>query len=168
VVGIDMIRNNRIGDSAYTVSPENVFKGEPKITLSRKKTNLYSLTSSVNTKYSFIWIHWQERLLKPTNPIFGEGVLSTKFANMCKHWKYSMILHKIINNCNMETPRKPLNKYWCSVPHYLSDIRNIYIKADRFPLIMLCSYSWIWLFRIISIPSIFFYFRPPDHVISMD
>jgi hypothetical protein len=25
----------------------------------------------------------------------------------------------------METPRKPLNKYWCSVPHYLSDIRNI-------------------------------------------
>ena len=26
----------------------------------------------------------------------------------------------------METPRKPLNKYWCSVPHYLSDIRNIY------------------------------------------
>ena len=37
----------------------------------------------------------------------------------------------------METPRKPLNKYWCSVPHYLSDIRNIYIKADRFPLMML-------------------------------
>jgi hypothetical protein len=32
-----------------------------------------------------------------------------------------------------KTPRKPLNKYWCSVPHYLSDIRNIYIKADRFP-----------------------------------
>jgi hypothetical protein len=31
----------------------------------------------------------------------------------------------------METPRKPLNKYWCSVPHYMSDIRNIYIKADR-------------------------------------
>jgi hypothetical protein len=23
-----------------------------------------------------------------------------------------------------------------SVPHYLSDIRNIYIKADRFPLMM--------------------------------
>ena len=37
-----------------------------------------------------------------------------------------------ISNCNMETPRKPLNKYWCSVPHYLSDIRNIYIKADVF------------------------------------
>ena len=37
----------------------------------------------------------------------------------------------------METPRKPLNKYWCLVPHYLSDIRNIYIKADRFPLMML-------------------------------
>jgi hypothetical protein len=37
----------------------------------------------------------------------------------------------------METPRKPLNKYWCSVPHYLSDIRNIYIKTDRFPLMML-------------------------------
>jgi hypothetical protein len=36
----------------------------------------------------------------------------------------------------METPRKLLNKYWCSVPHYLSDIRNIYIKADRFPLMM--------------------------------
>jgi hypothetical protein len=32
---------------------------------------------------------------------------------------------------------KPLNKYWCSVPHYLSDIRNIYIKADRFHLMML-------------------------------
>jgi predicted NAD-dependent protein-ADP-ribosyltransferase YbiA (DUF1768 family) len=30
-----------------------------------------------------------------------------------------------------------LNKYWCSVPHYLSDVRNIYIKADRFPLMML-------------------------------
>jgi hypothetical protein len=39
----------------------------------------------------------------------------------------------------METPRKPLNKYWCSVPHYLSDIRNIYIKADRFPLMMLTA-----------------------------
>jgi hypothetical protein len=37
----------------------------------------------------------------------------------------------------METPMKPLNKYWCLVPHYLSDIRNIYIKADRFPLMML-------------------------------
>jgi len=37
----------------------------------------------------------------------------------------------------METPRKPLNKCWCSVPHYLSDIKNIYIKADRFPLMML-------------------------------
>jgi hypothetical protein len=37
----------------------------------------------------------------------------------------------------METPMKQLNKYWCSVPHYLSDIRNIYIKADRFPLMML-------------------------------
>ena len=37
----------------------------------------------------------------------------------------------------METPRKPLNKYWCSVPHYLSDIRNIYLKADSFPLMML-------------------------------
>jgi hypothetical protein len=39
----------------------------------------------------------------------------------------------------METPREPLNKYWCSVPHYLSDIRNIYIKADSFPLIMLTA-----------------------------
>ena len=39
----------------------------------------------------------------------------------------------------METPRKPLNKYSCSVPHYLSDIRNIYIKADRFPLMMLTA-----------------------------
>ena len=36
----------------------------------------------------------------------------------------------------MEMPRKPLNKYWCSVPHYLSDIRNIYIKADGFPLML--------------------------------
>jgi hypothetical protein len=42
-------------------------------------------------------------------------------------------------NCNMETPRKPLNKYWCSVPHYLSDIRNIFIKADRFPLMMMTA-----------------------------
>jgi hypothetical protein len=39
----------------------------------------------------------------------------------------------------METPRKPLNKYWCSVPYYLSDIRNIYIKAERFPLMMLTA-----------------------------
>jgi hypothetical protein len=39
----------------------------------------------------------------------------------------------------METPKKSLNKYWCSVPHYLSDIRNIYIKADRFPLMMLTA-----------------------------
>ena len=31
----------------------------------------------------------------------------------------------------METPRKPLNKYWCSVPHYLSDIRNIYINKGN-------------------------------------
>jgi hypothetical protein len=39
----------------------------------------------------------------------------------------------------METPRKPLNKYWCAVPHYLSDLRNIYIKADRFALMMLTA-----------------------------
>jgi hypothetical protein len=39
----------------------------------------------------------------------------------------------------METPKKPLNKYWCSVSHYLSDIRNIYINADRFPLMMLTA-----------------------------
>jgi hypothetical protein len=39
----------------------------------------------------------------------------------------------------METPRKPLNKYWCSVSHYLSHIRNIYIKVDRFPLMMLTA-----------------------------
>jgi hypothetical protein len=32
--------------------------------------------------------------------------------------------------------RKQLNKYWCSVPRYRSDIRNIYIKADRFPLML--------------------------------
>jgi hypothetical protein len=31
----------------------------------------------------------------------------------------------------MEMPRKRLNKYWCSVPHYLSDIRNIYIHKGR-------------------------------------
>ena len=34
---------------------------------------------------------------------------------------------------------KLLNKYWCSVPHYMSDIRNIYIKADSFPLMMLTA-----------------------------
>ena len=28
-------------------------------------------------------------------------------------------------NCNMETPWKRLNKYWCSVPQYMSDIKNI-------------------------------------------
>jgi hypothetical protein len=39
----------------------------------------------------------------------------------------------------METPRKRLNKYWCSVPHYLSDIRNKYIKADRFPFMMMTA-----------------------------
>jgi hypothetical protein len=27
-------------------------------------------------------------------------------------------------------------KYWCSVPHCQCDIRNIYIKADRFPLML--------------------------------
>jgi hypothetical protein len=37
------------------------------------------------------------------------------------------------------TPRKRLIKYWYSVSQYLSDIRNIYIKADRFPLMMLTA-----------------------------
>jgi hypothetical protein len=41
-----------------------------------------------------------------------------------------------IDMCRFNVPRKPLNKYWCSVPHYLSNIKNIYIKADRFPLMM--------------------------------
>jgi hypothetical protein len=36
----------------------------------------------------------------------------------------------------METPKKRLSKYWCSVPHCQCDIRNIYIKADRFPLML--------------------------------
>jgi hypothetical protein len=27
---------------------------------------------------------------------------------------------------NMETPRKLLNKYWCLIPHYLSDIRKVW------------------------------------------
>ena len=39
----------------------------------------------------------------------------------------------------METPRKRLNKYWCSVPHCLSDIKNIYTKAVRFPFMMLTA-----------------------------
>jgi hypothetical protein len=34
-------------------------------------------------------------------------------------------------NCNMETPKKRLSKYWCSVPHCQCDIRNIYIKAAK-------------------------------------
>jgi len=38
----------------------------------------------------------------------------------------------------METPMKRLNKYWCSVPHYLSDIRNI-LKADRFSFMMMTA-----------------------------
>ena len=38
----------------------------------------------------------------------------------------------------METPRKLLNKYWCTVPHYLSDIRNI-LKADRFFFMMMTA-----------------------------
>jgi hypothetical protein len=38
----------------------------------------------------------------------------------------------------METPRKRLNKYWCSVPHYLSDIRNI-LKAGRFSFMMMTA-----------------------------
>ena len=42
------------------------------------------------------------------------------------------IWFEIISNCNMETPKKRLNKYWYSVPHYLSDIRNIYIKGRSF------------------------------------
>jgi hypothetical protein len=49
------------------------------------------------------------------------------------------IWFEIISNYNMETPKKRLNKYWYSVPHYLSDIRNIYIKADRFPFMMLTA-----------------------------
>ena len=36
----------------------------------------------------------------------------------------------------METPKKRLSKYWCSVPHCQCDIRNIYIKADRFHLML--------------------------------
>jgi DNA-directed RNA polymerase subunit L len=77
------------------------------------------------------------------------------------------------NNCNMETPRKQLSKYWCSVPHCLSDIRNIYIKADRFPFMMLTAnkYMLCYLNTVVSNPfhSVkFCYFRPPDHVISME
>jgi hypothetical protein len=33
----------------------------------------------------------------------------------------------------METPRKPLNKYWCSVP------QQKYIKADRFRFMVLTA-----------------------------
>jgi hypothetical protein len=42
---------------------------------------------------------------------------------------------------------------------YLKIIRKLYSNYLSFP---------IRLFRIISIPSNFFYFRPPDHVISME
>ena len=38
----------------------------------------------------------------------------------------------IISNCNMETPRKPLNKYWCSVPHYLSWYQKYIHKGRSF------------------------------------
>ena len=34
-------------------------------------------------------------------------------------------MRQIISICNMDMPRKRLNKYWCSVPHCLSDNRNI-------------------------------------------
>jgi hypothetical protein len=30
----------------------------------------------------------------------------------------------------METPRKRLNKYWCLVPHYLSDFRSLNFRCQ--------------------------------------
>jgi hypothetical protein len=53
--------------------------------------------------------------------------------------QHIIVVDAVDCNCNMETPKKRLSKYWCSIPHYLFDIRNIYIMADRFPLMMLTS-----------------------------
>ena len=41
-------------------------------------------------------------------------------------------MRQIISNCNMATPRKRQNKYWCSVPHCLSDNRNISRRVVAF------------------------------------
>jgi hypothetical protein len=65
--------------------------------------------------------------------VISMELLALNFRCQCTQQKLQSIC------ANMEMPRKPLNKYWCSVPHYLSDIRNIYIKADRFPLMMLTA-----------------------------
>ena len=36
-----------------------------------------------------------------------------------KYFSYIVVVlySLIISNCNMETPRKPLSKYWCLIPH---------------------------------------------------
>jgi hypothetical protein len=44
-------------------------------------------------------------------------------------------------------------------------VENLKIK---WPSRLFCHFNWIRLFRIISIPSKFCYFRLPDHVISME
>jgi hypothetical protein len=41
----------------------------------------------------------------------------------------------------METPRKPLNKYWCSVPHYLRDKYFFKIKFVFFLYLRLSASS---------------------------
>ena len=55
-----------------------------------------------------------------------------------------IILYGLLTTCTLNTNQIPLNKQL-----------HIYTRA-------------IQLFQIISIPSKFCYFRPPDHVISMD
>jgi hypothetical protein len=52
--------------------------------------------------------------------------------------RYQLNYFICIKDFNAETNTSlKLNLF--SVPHYLSDIRNIYIKADHFPLMMLTA-----------------------------
>jgi hypothetical protein len=61
-----------------------------------------------------------------------------------KEHSLMIILYGLLNTCTLNTNQIPLNKQL-----------HLYTRAIR-------------LFRIISIPSKFCYFRPPDHVILMD
>jgi hypothetical protein len=103
---------------------------------------------------------------------FRVNILSTELSSMLGSGVCSM-------SSNWDIVSPSFSCWSQSFPQKMSQVLCSKVQQPSPPVFLFMGhYFWmslinvpgqtIRLFPIISIPSIFFYFRPPDHVISMD
>jgi hypothetical protein len=95
------------------------------------KTKIWMLTWK--TYLLCILIHGGHRIVQIytwAGPLYSNFTPSVA-QPMCR-FAQLYVCHELFLNCNMETPRKPLNKYWCSVPHNFELILNYLFLNEIF------------------------------------